>query len=456
MQKKHDLPGHSSLILQQIRNHQRDAFRTLGPAGIVTLIGFVITFFFIEPAPPSSLVIATGPKDGNYYKTGLAYAEFLKEKGITLEVRETAGSLENFKLLANDENVDLAIVQGGAAPSGMDPDSVQSMASLYLEPMWVFHRPTLDLTNLGDFAKLRISIGDSGSGTQALARLLFEENGVSSSDGVTRFVNAGATESIDMLDRGEVDAIVLVLSPQAPIIQRLLLEQKYPLFNFARQDAYSKRFGFLESVTLARGVIDLNMDLPRTDLSLIAPYANLVATPSLHDALIPLLLDAATIEHFSGGLIVKAGEFPSLIGSEFETNEIARDYIDHGPSLFQRHLNFWVASLIDRAKIMLIPLVALLFPLIKLAPPIYRWRIRSRIYRWYAILKGMDRSLLDSDAQELKKFEAQLLEIESELAALDVPLSYMQEFYNLHLHIDLVKRRLGKVAQGIVKTPEGT
>ena len=142
---------------------------------------------------------------------------------------------------------------------------------------------------------------------------------------------------------------------------------------------------------------------------------------------------------------MNAGELPSLIGSEFGNNEVAREYIKHGPSLFQRHLNFWVASLIDRAKIMLIPLIALLFPLIKLAPPIYRWRIRSRIYRWYAILKGMDKRLSNSSTLERQKFGLQLLEMESELSELDVPLSYMQEFYNLHLHIDLVKRRLKEV-----------
>jgi len=445
MRKKDNLLAHSSSFLQEIKKHQRDAFRTLGPAGIITVLGFVITFFFIEPAPPRSLVLATGPEEGNYYKTGLAYAEFLKQKGIDLRVLETAGSLENFNLLINDEDVDLAIVQGGATPAGFDKSAVESLASLYLEPVWIFHRPALELSSLRDFSKLRISVGDVGSGTQALAELLFEENGVSSADGATRFINAGATESIEMLERGEVDAIVLVVSPQAPVIRQLLLQERYRLFNFERQDAYSKRFGFLESVTIERGVIDLNMDLPRRKLSLIAPYANLVATPSMHDALIPLLLDAATIEHFSGGLIMNAGELPSLIGSEFGNNEVAREYIKHGPSLFQRHLNFWVASLIDRAKIMLIPLIALLFPLIKLAPPIYRWRIRSRIYRWYAILKGMDKRLSNSSTLERQKFGLQLLEMESELSELDVPLSYMQEFYNLHLHIDLVKRRLKEV-----------
>ena len=100
-----------------------------------------------------------------------------------------------------------------------------------------------------------------------------------------------------------------------------------------------------------------------------------------------------------------------MIGSEFGNKEVAAEYVKHGPSLFQRRLNFWVASLVDQAKIIPIPLIALLFPVIRLALPIYRWRIRSRIYLWYAILKGTDQRLFDSNVLELQQFELQLLEM---------------------------------------------
>ncbi|MBO6564140.1 MAG: ABC transporter substrate-binding protein [Pseudomonadales bacterium] len=435
---KHQTPP----VLQQIRDHQREAFRTLGPAGAITLIGFIITFFFIEPAPPDVIRIATGPSDGNYYSSGLAYADFLKTKGIELQIQETAGSEENFKLLIHDKGTNLAIVQGGAVPKDVNPESFESIASLYLEPVWIFYRPGLELGRLGDFSGLTISIGRDGSGTQKLAKFLFAENGVSPNSGGTEFVNLGPRDSISKLKSGDIDALVLVLSPEAQLIRDLLYSSEVSLFSFDRNQAYSKRYGFLEAVTLERGVIDLEKDIPSEAINLVAPYANLIATPSFHDALIPLLLDAATISHFSGGLLADAGEFPSLVGSEFNNSEIAREYIEHGPSLFQRHLNFWVASLIDRAKIMLIPLIALLFPLIKLAPPIYRWRIRSRIYRWYAFLNSLDQKLRDKDSWDLEKYQAQLAQMEAELAELEVPLSYMQEFYDLHIHVDLIKRRL--------------
>ena len=430
-------------LMQQLRAHQRETFRTLGPAGILTIIGFIITFFFIEPAPPRSLVIATGPESGNYYAAGRAYADFLAAKGISLEVRATAGSVENFELLTGDNSIDLAIVQGGSAPSGIASGKIEALASLYLEPLWIFHRKDLSAKRLEDFAGKNIGVGPVGSGSGALATLLFDANAVAPDDDAgTRFINADLETSIRQLRENDVDAIVLVLSPESPIILELLGDPALDVFSFERNAAYAKKFGFLKAVTLDRGVIDLREDLPTRPLKLVAPYANLVASRALHDAIIPLLLDAATSQHYNGGLLADAGELPSLIGSEFQPSEISRDYLTHGPSMFQRHLNFWVASLIDRAKIMLIPLVALLFPLIKLAPPIYRWRIRSRIYNWYAILQGVDNSLQSENTEELKHYEKQLKDMETELASLEVPLSYMQEFYNLHLHLDLVKRRI--------------
>jgi hypothetical protein len=202
-------------------------------------------------------------------------------------------------------------------------------------------------------------------------------------------------------------------------------------------------------VILERGVIDLALDLPRHPVRLIAPAANLVATRELHDAFIPLLLEAATDVHSAGGLLTDSGAHPSLDAVEFPPNESARQYLTHGASFFQRHLSFWVASLIDRTKIMLVPLLMLLVPLVKLAPPVYRWRIRSRIFRWYDILRRVDQSLPIEGRDELADCERMLTKMERELEEITIPLAYMEEFYNLHLHIDLVKRRVaGRLASG--------
>ena len=434
----------SQTLLQQVRQHQREVLRTLGPAGVITLLGFVVAFFFIEPAPPRTLVIATGPKDGVYYETGVAYARFLESKGIKIVVRETAGSVENFRLLNEDNDIDLAIVQAGAKQDSIPSDNLEALASLYLEPIWIFHRANLKPSRLSDFSGKVISAGQAESGTHALIKLLFKANGIASdgSAGAVTLVNEDTSTGIERLRSGEIDALAAVVSPESELVAGLLSDPSLKAFSFQRQEAYARRFSFLEAITLEKGVVDLGENIPREPVKLVGPYANLVANQKFHDALIPPLLEAATNQHYAGGLLSNAGDLPSLNGSEFPISEISRDYLTHGPSLFQRHMNFWVASLIDRVKIMLIPLVALLFPLVKLAPPVYRWRMRSRIYNWYTILQGVEKDLRDGRINDLSHHLEQLSGMEQELAELEVPLSYMQELYNLQLHIDLVRRRL--------------
>lgn len=436
-------PSDSPSLLEELRQQQRDLLKLIGPAGVVTLIGFAIAFFFVEPAPPRKVVIATGAAQGDYYAAAQKYVQLFQRNGIDLEVKETGGSVDNYALLRSDDEINLAIVQGGAAPSDLQESDLEAIASLYLEPVWVFHRRTMTVNFLSDFTDAKIAVGREGSGTRALAKLLLNENGVTDQQ-TAKFLPIGGREAVDSLLREDVDAIFLVLSPNSPLIRELMQSDQVQLFNFTRAGAYARRHQFLESVVLEPGVIDLTNNLPSEPIHLVAPYANLVATSEFHDAFIPLLLEAATSAHESGGLLVDAGTLPSTAGAEFTTNPVARQYFKHGPSFFQRHLSFWAASLIDRGKIMLIPLIALLIPVAKLAPPVYRWRIRSRIYRWYAILRGIDQRLREGDDVELARFDEQLDEMEHELTAMNVPLSYMEEFYHLRLHIDLVKRRLSE------------
>jgi TRAP transporter TAXI family solute receptor len=409
---------------------------------LVAVAGFLIAFYFVEPPPPKELVIAAGSADGNYYAAAQQYAQLLKENGIELTIRETAGSVENYELLLNDDSVQLAIVQGGTAPQAPRIERLEALATLYLEPLWVVHRGGLSIGQLSDLQGKRIAIGQAGSGTQVLSEMLLNANGVQEGHGKTTFFRENASRSMRMLERGDVDAAFFVLSAESPIVRDLLRSEQLELLSLYRSQAYAQRYPFLKSIVLFRGVIDLERDLPRSDVQLIAPVANLVATPELHDAFIPLLLEGAINAHETGGLVTDPGKQPSLDGSEFPPNAVARHYMKYGPSFFQQHLGFWIASLIDRAKIMLVPLIVLLIPLVKLAPPVYRWRIRSRIYRWYALLRGIDQALRTGRVDELLDFGRKLNAVERELEEVTVPLSYMEEFYHLRLHIDLVKRRL--------------
>ncbi|MEN1680648.1 MAG: TAXI family TRAP transporter solute-binding subunit [Planctomycetota bacterium] len=428
-------------LVDELREKQGDLARTGGLALVVSAIGFAVAFWFVEPPPPGEIAIAAGTADGAYTAAAECYAESLAKSRVNLRVIETAGSLENYELLASGE-VKLAIVQGGAAPDGAEADKLESLATLFLEPLWVVHRADDPKATLRDFAGCRVAVGQLGSGARPLAVRLLEANGVADGQDGTELVAESGPAALELVRRGDADGAMLVLSAESPLIAELLADTSLQVMSLDRSEAYARRFHTLRAVTLHRGVVDLAADLPRRDIQLVAPVANLVAAPELHDAFIPLLLEAAEKTHEAGGLLCDFGEHPGLDRVEFSPSPVARHYFKNGPSFLQRYLGFWVASLVERAKIMIVPLIVLALPMFKLWPPLYRWRIRSRIYQWYALLRETDQQLRLGESANLAGMASRLEAVERELERVSVPLSYMEEFYNLRLHIDLVLRRI--------------
>ncbi|QDV83168.1 TAXI family TRAP transporter solute-binding subunit [Planctomycetes bacterium TBK1r] len=437
-----------SLLTEHFRETRRQLrgllLKVWGGGFLVVLFGFALAWFFIQPAPPRTIVMATGSDDGAYHRFAMQYRDYLGRQGVTLELRPTAGSIENYRLLESDPEVNLAIVQGGTAPKSFSGVvEIEALASLYFEPLWVFYRGDETLADLRDLRGKTIAIGRSDSGTESIATLLLDENGIDADAGSTR-VQVGGRAAAERLKNGQVDVAMFVLSPQSTLVREMIASPDIQLLSFQRDDAYVRRHPFLTAVTLQRGVIDLEHDYPHQDVQLIAPAANLIATRSLHDALIPLLLRAASQTHRGRESLLQPGRLPSTEFIEFPLNQSARVYFEDGPPFLQKYLPFWVASAISRGKILLLPALTLLLPLFRMAPPLYRWRIRSRIYRWYEILRGIESELRnESDLQRLQKNVTTLVQMQGELDDLkSVPLSYMEEFYNLRLHVEFVQRRV--------------
>lgn len=437
----------SLTILQEFEKRRKEWMKIWGPGILIVTLGVFIASFFVQPAPPKKITIAAGGQAGMYYHFARQYADFFREHKIELEVRETAGSLENLKLLQAGE-VDLAIVQGGTAPKPA-PAGLETIASLYFEPVWVFHRGD-PLTDLRQLAGKHVSIGPEGSGTRAIALLLLDDNGVV--DGVStepltgqasKFYGMSTADAALALRDGRIDAAFFVVGPDAAVVRDLLTAPDIRLMDFARHAAYPHRYGYLSSVTLHEGVIDLQRNLPPRDVHLLAPAANLVATEELHSALPQLLIDIASRVHGRGGLLTRNDQFPNLDYAEFPINESARRYFKNGPTFLHRYLPFWLASFIERMWILALPLITLLFPLFKIGPPLYRWQIRSRIFRWYRIVRAVDKKLLAAeDLESLTEDLDKLRRMEQELAEVWVPWSYMEEFYHLRTHIAFIHQRI--------------
>ena len=415
-------------------------FKIWGPSVVIVAVGFVVAYQFMDPAPPGEITILTGAVDGAYHGFGMAYKDALASV-ITLNIVETAGSARNLARLRAGEG-DAAFVQGGVA-SPADTAGLEALGTVYLEPLWVFYRGEEEIARLSQLRGKNIAIGVDDSGTQALSVLLLKDNGVSEDN--TNFVASGGRDAAEALKQGSVDAVFLVISASSPLVGELLEESGIRLMDFRRHLAYIGKHGFLTSVSLGEGVMDLEKNIPGRDYTLLAPAAMLVAREGLHPAVTGLLLQTAKEVHAKDGIFVRMGPFPATqyVDRQFVLNEDAVRYYEFGPSILQRYLPFWAATFIDRMKIMMLPLLTLLLPLLKLGPPIYVWRTRVKIYRWYSVLREIDQRHAGGGTRKLARQDLRRLEhLEKELNGISVPLSYMTEFYDLRMHIAHVRAKI--------------
>lgn len=409
---------------------------TVGLPLLITLVGFLIAYQFVDPAPPSEFSLTTGQSDGSYFSFGNRYKNILKSDGVNLNVMTSAGSIENLQRL-KEGSVDAAFIQGGIV-SEADSSDLIFLGSLYFEPLWLFHRSDLALTQLSELRGKRIAIGPEGSGTRAIAMQLLQDNSIDSNS--AQLLPLSGQEAAKALANGKVDAIFLVTSAKSSLVTQLLHSHGVQLMSFGRAEGYARNHPFLSPVSLPEGAIDMAANIPEKTAWLLAPSATLVARKGLHPALQTLLLQAASRVHSGHGLFEKAGQFPSPLYGDLPISESAKRYYESGPSLLQRYLPFWAATMIDRLKVMLFPLIALLFPLIKVMPPIYRWRIRSRIYNHYRDLTLIDQKLHQAASNdEIQACIEQLKNIEHEVRQTHVPLAYSEELYELRTHLALVQ-----------------
>jgi TRAP transporter TAXI family solute receptor len=416
---------------------------------------------FVEKPPPRHIVIATGGPTGAYYGFGKEYEKLLAKDGITVEVRSTQGSPENLKLLTDDSSgVSVAIVQSGV----VTPEQAQhlyALGSLYREPLWIFYRDSEGSKPLHLVSELkgkRLSIGTPSSGTRVTALEILKANGIDplaeptgDKEEARKKLDLPSDKAAEALKKGEIDAAFFVAGVNASYIggkDGLLSAEGIRLLNLSQHEAYERRYRQFSGVLIPAGLADLGKNLPTEDTHLIGPTAMLVVRKDFHPELMWLLLEAATKVHGKGSQLSQPGEFPSVnsVDPDLALPADATSYYKSGPPVLHRIMPFWMASQVDRLKIMLIPVVMLLMPLFRLTPPLVRWRTRRKIYLWYNSLRDIDEKLIAGiSVADLRRELARLREIEDQVGAVNVPLSYMEEFYNMRFHLQMVRSKLEKL-----------
>lgn len=424
----------------------REKLIILCPAAALAILAFYVAFYFVDPFPPRRISIGCGPAEGANFTYAKAYQEILAKEGVTLDLRTTAGSAENLKLLgAESGGVDVAFVQGSMKLLAPNIDLV-SLGSLFFEPLWIFHRNDLALRRIPDLKGLRLAVGEEGSGTKILTMRLLELNGVDSQN--TRILSSGYQRATDMLLNAEVDVAFFVSTHLAAYVIRLIDSKSVKLMGLERAEAYELLHHYLYVLKVPEGVIDFAANIPARDLTLVAPTTQLLARSDLHPALINLLLTAAKVVHKFGGEFEREGEFPTPKYLDFKLSPEAERFYKVGPPFLQRYLSFWIAILVSRVTMLLLPMVAVVLPLFKLMPLIYRWRMRSKIYRWYSKLRTFDPQRHKEEATgRLQEYLVKLDGIEEKVSNISVPLSYSEELYHLRMHIDLLRSKLKQMIE---------
>ena len=438
----------------------RDLLVSAGPVLLLAVGLLAAAYVWLDPQPPKTVRLATGPEGSAYAGFGQRYAQALAREGITVQLVPTEGSVANLQLL-QDGDVDVAFVRGGsgaapvvanasAAASGtaavIDPnESIQSLGALFYEPLWIFVRSPRGASaprapgTLAQLKGLRVNVDQTGSGVPALMQRLLKASGLDAGD--VRLSELDAPAAAQALQAGRLDAVVLTSAPQSAVVQRVLRMPGVAPLELTQADAYTRRFPFFRTVTLPRGVADLAADLPPHDVTLLAATTSLLTREQTHPALRQLFAQAAQTIHSRAGWLNGAREFPNTRTSELPVSPEGDRAINGTPPFWQRWLPFWASNLVQRMWLVLGGLLVLLLPLSRVVPPLYTFRVRRRVFRWYARLRQIETRAQDPRVARTALLD-ELDELDRVANQIAVPLAHADELYALRDNIDTVRQRV--------------
>lgn len=407
------------------------------------LFAWALLFVFkqLNLYPPQTLSIAAGSPGSAYHGAALAYREVLARDDITLEIIETAGSVENAGLLSGESGADIALVQGGVPLE----ESASGLAAVSVEPLWIFARSDMYVAaDPNDWRGLRVAAGGAGSGTRLVADRLAA---YTDAEALERQAgsDAGGEAAAEALLARDIDIALFVAPADARYLQTLFKSEAVRLLTLAHSDAVALRLPGARQVHLPSGILDYRRPFPPESVELVALVARLVAREGLHPALVNRLIHAVDEVHGGGSVIPADRQYPSADDLDIAANSYAEKLLTDGFSPLERVLPYWVVAQVNRILLVLVPALLLLLPLLRLLPAVFQWVFRTRVYRHYARISEIDRRLGGAngvpDTDEARALLDELDQIEARLRQTNLPNSYRKQAYTLLHHIDYVRSR---------------
>jgi TRAP transporter TAXI family solute receptor len=441
--------GHRRSRMQRIADvfhlSVRDTLITLVPVILLlALVGYVAQRF-VRPAPPTTIVMTVGSAGGAYDEFARRYQAILARSGVTLELHRSSGAVENYDRLRADGPVDGVRYDVGFIQSGIgsvaEAPHLETIAGVYYEPLWLFSPQIDHLARLSDLAGKRIGVGIRGSGLRHVALQILAAAGITEVNAT--LVEISGNDAAAALLNGSLDIAFLIGAPESPFLQSLFKGPMH-VVSLSQSEAVARYFPTLTPLVLPQGAVDLAEGRPPHDVRLVAATSLLVSRDDLHPALVYLLLEAANEIHRAPGLFQRRGEFPSSSVQDFPLSEQAARWFQSGRPFLQRYLPFWLANLIERLLVVVVPIVALAIPLMRIVPALYSWRVRSKVFRWYGEIREIElRAVDERHTDDARARDARRLdEIERSVNGLKIPLAFYHEVHLLRAHLDLVRRHV--------------
>ncbi len=414
-------------------------FKKIFIAMLGCLALLLIFLRFIFPAPPQHLRIAAGSQGSYFHDVASTYKTALAKEGISLEIVQTLGALDNLQLV-NAGKVDLALAHDGLVQANAEPE-LRSLGSISYEPIWVFRRKgTPVLNDLTQLKGMRVNIGPEGSGVRFLSLQLLSLSGVTPQN--TQFFDVSTMESIELLNSGRLDVGFFMDPPENQNIKSLFTSQEILEVNLKDADAFHRNLRYLHVTPLAASTIDMASAQPASEFRTVSVTNTVVVNRQLHPAIQYLMLSIMDKSHHAPSLISAEGEFPSDKDVGLPLSDEAEIFYEKGMPFLSQYLPFELASIVERLAKSLLPFLLVIFPILKFIPTIIKWHTSRKFSKLYKSLANVEARMRSNSAQlSAAECVSLLNRIEEEIALENLSLS-SSEVYVLREHIELVRGQI--------------
>jgi TRAP-type uncharacterized transport system substrate-binding protein len=412
----------------------------VGSAAIV-VAALYIAYRLVDPLPPRHLAIAAGMAGSGYDNIARQYARILARHGVELEIRNSAGAVEDVELLRDPASrVQVALTTFGFTQPA-DTDILYSLGGIFDAAIFILYRNEERISVFAQLRHKRLSVGMPGTALRSLMLQVLKSTDALDTSAVV--LGLDPTRAIDALIAGEIDVAIVPQADGNPL--RVLEVPGVRLMSVAQAEAIAKMVPGLKHVVLWRGLINLSRDIPDSDIDLLASRNRLLVRKDLHPALQYLLLEAMREVHWPAGMFNRLGEFPAEQANDLPLSPTAEAFYRSGPTLWQRYTSFWLTSLLNRIIFFVIPVVAALIPVIGFALPFYRWLHIRRIDQLHRALGDLERELAGRvDRSSSIEHRTQMAKIESAVRRLKVSRPFEVDLHRLRIHLRMVQENVNR------------